>query len=62
MLRKSNRALGYERVYLPLSKVTDKPFQIHGDEIIASGRRLVSTNLIFFFHLKLEIVLANEMK
>ena len=28
-----NRALGYERVYLPLYRVTDTPFHIQGDVI-----------------------------
>ena len=29
----SNRPLGYERVYLPLCKVTDTPFHMQGDEM-----------------------------
>ena len=30
-----NRPLGYERVYLPFSKVAGTPFQIQGEEIIS---------------------------
>ena len=60
MLRKSNRALGYERVYLPLSKVADKPFQIQGDEKIAFGRRLVSTNIFFLFSFKVGNCVSNS--
>ena len=29
------RPLGYERVYLPLYKVADTPFQIQGDDILS---------------------------
>ena len=28
------RPLGYERVYLPLCKVADTPFQVQGDEYV----------------------------
>ena len=29
--------LGYERVYLPLCKVADTPFHIHGNDVSLTG-------------------------
>ena len=34
-VKDTSRPLGYERVYLPLTKVADTSFHIQGDEVMA---------------------------
>ena len=37
------RPLGYQRVYLPLYKVADTPFHIHGNDMIPHGALIPPT-------------------
>ena len=45
------RSLRYEKVCLPLHKVADTPFHIHGDDLLVQSQYEKTKHKLFFFNL-----------